>query len=120
MNLDGILSDPRLVTKTIGGREYKFWLHRAAMRIALDEYGFDLLNFRVEEGSNDIQTVFDLAMRHLWIGQLLFNRVSFDEFDLQFLSSDGQDLADAYSEMMKKQVHSGKVEETKGKPKPKK
>jgi len=120
---DSILKDPRLVKKKIGGKEYKFWFHRAGSKIALDDHGYDMENAGddIDVEAATLQDTFDLAMRQLWIAHLIFENVSYEEFDLRFLPSDGQDLADAYAEMLKKQTVSfsgGK--ETKGKSKPKK
>lgn len=123
-DINDILKDPRLVTKTIAGREYHFWYHRAGMQIALDEYGYDILNagddIDIEKAT--LQDTFNIALRQLWVAHLLFERISYETFDLRFLPADGQALANAYSEVMKKQAPSvtPKEDAPEKKPKPKK
>lgn len=108
-----VLSDPRLVTGTLGGKEYHFWLHRRGYRIAREKYGYE-----PEKSPDD---ALDGILRFLWIAALAFDPdVSFDEFDLTITASEHEELIRLHNEVVERQVTGGEVVEKKPKARKKK
>lgn len=105
-----VLSDPRLVKGTLGGKEYHFWLHRRGYRIAREKHGYD-----PEAAPGD---ALDGILRFLWIAALPFAPdVSFDEFDLSITASEHEELVRLHNEVVERQIGSEVIEK---KPTPRK
>jgi len=91
--------DPRLIEKEIAGRAYKFFLCRRGYRIAKHKWGYDYEN--PPDGEEEVDTI----LRMLWVAQLPFSpELSFDEFEMRFLTPDYPVLLEVTREIREKQT----------------
>lgn len=103
---DFVLSDPRLVRREIGGREYTFWLHRRSFLLA-KEHGYDPSSLE-EADPNDPLVGAEAIIRLAWMAYLPFEpELSFEEFDMRFLPQDYPLLAEAAESISRLQMGGG-------------
>lgn len=108
-----VLNDPRLVTKKVGGAEYKFWLGPQANRIARVRHGFDPPNMSEEElaAIDNVENV----LRTLWVAHLPFEPdLPFEDFEVRFLAPDFELLTEAMTEIVERQFPKPKEKPAEG------
>lgn len=108
---DYVLDDPRLVTKDIGGRTYRFWLHRRAFLLA-KKHGYDPEKLD-ERDTDDPMAGAEDMVRLTWMAHLPFEPdLSFEEYDMRFLPQDYPLLGEVAAEIARLQMGGGSTEES--------
>lgn len=96
--------DPRVVTMEHGGETLRFWWHRRAVQTAKDKHGYEPPEVDEEKAEEVLGGDTEYFLRQLWIAHLSFEPdMTFEDFDMKFLSSDYRKLGKALAEIQDKQ-----------------
>ena len=103
------VDDPRVVTRTFGGKTYQFWFCWIGRRTAKEVDGFDITKQDPAE-DDDLDAQMESVYRSLWVCHLPFAPdMAFEDFASRFAFSDFADLQDALSEVAARQLDRGEA-----------
>jgi hypothetical protein len=101
--MDEVLADPRLVTRTFGGKEWRFWFTWIGRYTAKERHGYDIT--QQADVFTDADAHMESVYRSLWVCALPFDpSMTFEEFAMHFAFSDFVALRETLDEVVAKQL----------------